>query len=89
MSSVARGLKAGTKAKPQAKPRWKRILKKAVWWTVGLGSALLVTGAIVFFPRLAKAEKMIPNLPVIMEQISSQPTAIVSADDVVLYSMMY
>src|SRR5690349_20732654 len=87
MSSVAGGIKAGSRVDRRAKPRWKRVLIKTFWWSVCVFSVFAIVGSIVFVPHLNKAKGMIRNLPTIMEQISSQPSEIDSDDGAVLYSL--
>lgn len=87
MSTVAGGLKAASKAAPQKKSKIVRFLKLMFWVGLAAASIFAITFVLVLRPRLMKAAGMIPNLGMIMEQISSQPSEIVSDDGTVLYSM--
>lgn len=87
MSTVAGASKARARA-GVAKPSKLRRRIKIALWSIGIGASLLaITFAIVFIPRLNKAQSMIPNLPTIIEQVNSQPSVILSDDGETLYSM--
>jgi penicillin-binding protein 1A len=87
MSTVAGASKARART-GVAKPSKLRRRIKIALWSIGIGVSLFaILFAIVFIPRLNEAQSKIPNLPMIMEQVNSQPSVIVSDDGETLYSM--
>ena len=87
MSTVAGASKARPKAVPAKKSRIRRWMKVTFWWVVIPLCVFIITFAIVFIPRLNKAAALIPNLHTIIEQVSSQPTVILSEDGETLLSL--
>ena len=65
----------------------RKWLKRTLWYVVLTVSFLVIVAMVVFVPRLGKAEKLIHNLPAIIEQVNSEPTRFVSSDGETLYSV--
>lgn len=78
-SKVARGA--------NKKARFKRRFKTLIYLFLSFVMTVFIVGSIIAFPRLQKAKMLVANIDEVMEELSSQPSTIESADGQVLYTM--